>query len=300
MPCFQPIPAWRTKTGEVLLSKEPPDSTKLALPCSSCLGCTLAHAKSWAIRCQLEYQHHHAAVVTTLTYETKNLPPTLWKPDLQRFLKRLRTNRSRSGPTPPLRFFASGEYGDKRKRPHYHAILYGLHESEAEQIQEAWNLGTVRRTETLTPQAIAYVAGYVQKKIGYKDPLILKRVPEGTPDATERVYKSTGEVYWTLPVYQPPFLQMSRNPGIGDKAKEWCHMWRLYAVHNGHKVAVPQYLRRAYDAQATSAELEQAAYERQKLSKHYTATELQAAEKIATKEYKLAGEKRQYDNYGEH
>ena len=48
---------------------------------------------------------------------------TLRKRDYQLFMKRLR----KAFPNDKIRFYAAGEYGPKTLRPHYHAILFGLH-----------------------------------------------------------------------------------------------------------------------------------------------------------------------------
>lgn len=47
---------------------------------------------------------------------------TLRKRDFQLFMKVLRRRTGQK-----VRYFAAGEYGDKTFRPHYHAIIFGLH-----------------------------------------------------------------------------------------------------------------------------------------------------------------------------
>lgn len=259
MPCYHPLPAWRTPDGQTVLSKpEQKDYTRLHLPCGGCLGCRTAHAQAWALRCQLELQRHQHAVFTTLTYSDDNVPVTLEKRHVQLFLKRLRRSTDRT-----IRFFASGEYGETTSRPHYHAILYGLAAADHDTIQTSWGLGHTR-TYPVTPGAIAYVAGYTSKKIGYKRAMV------------EQVDPNTGEVY----TWQPPFIQMSRRPGIAAHAKQWPHSWRLYAIHQNHRTAVPRFLHNAWKEQATTEQKEELIYEKSKLTR-LTKEQLAATEHIA-------------------
>ena len=161
----------------------------------------------------------------TLTYEDKYLPPTLQKTHLSGYLKRLRARL----PDTPVRFFGSGEYGEKHGRPHYHVILYGLTREETA-IRSSWTAGHVR-VDPLTPAAINYVAGYTSKKLGR---------PVRAP--TEQVDPTTGEVF----TYQDAFVLMSRRPGIGSDAREFWRSWRETAIHNGVPVPVPRYLHNAW------------------------------------------------------
>lgn len=231
MPCFHPLPAWRTRGGEVRLGKEPPDSEHLSLPCGSCLGCRQSTARAWALRCHLELQDHPAAVFTTLTYADS--PQLLWKPDLQLWLKRLRKKMAATR----IRFFAVGEYGEVTQRPHYHAILYGLCCDHREQIEQTWQHGHTH-TVPVTPAAIAYVAGYCQKKIGWR--------------LTRQVDSSTGEV-----LYEPPFREMSRRPGIGANAKRYPHNWRAHAIYQGSRIPVPRFLHSSWRENATADEIDE-------------------------------------------
>lgn len=288
MPCHAPLRGWQTDSG-VSLGREPQDARPIALPCGKCLGCSLAGARSWAIRCQLENSQHDHAAVTTLTYSNDNLPPTLNKRHLSGFLKRLRrrtTDRT-------IRFFASGEYGERTNRPHYHALLFGIHhQHDAGRIEETWGLGHTR-TDAISPQAIAYVAGYVAKKIGFRDRPKYRRVPEGTPDAQQRVDPRTGEVYYTITTYQPTFLQMSRNPGIGSHARQWPESWRSHAVHNGHQVPVPRYLHDAWTAQATQDDIEQLEWEKELFARRYNITDYnrQALARIAQAQQEMKSQR---------
>ena len=214
------------------------------MPCGKCIGCHTAAAKAWALRCTLENQLHQHAAFTTLTYDEKHLPPTLRKRDLQLWLKRF---REALGPTRPIRFFASGEYGEQSKRPHYHALLFGAAPADYELIKRTWKMGHTH-TVPITPAAINYVAGYTTKKLTDKD--------EGR---RERVDPETGEVY----EWQPPFIQMSRRPGIGGHARQHTASWRSYAINNGVKTAVPRFLHEAWKQQATEEQREQLAKERE-------------------------------------
>lgn len=231
MPCFHPIQAWRTDSGDVRLNKLPPAAKyDLQLPCGRCIACRTVRAREWSLRSSLECQQHSTMCWTTLTYEEKYKPPTLQKPHLTKFLKRLRQKAHRENHQAKLRFFACGEYGEQTRRPHYHAILWGLPETST-WPQQAWPYGFLS-THTLTPAAIAYVAGYVSKKIAYEQ-----------DKKGERVDPTTGEVYQ----YQPPFLQMSRRPGIGANAKQYSESWKQFAISkDGHKMAVPKYLHEAW------------------------------------------------------
>lgn len=267
--------AWQTNTGGILLGNRPPPGATspdpLNLPCGKCLGCSLAIGKAWALRCQLEDQQHQASSFVTLTYDDAHLPPTLQRRDLSAFLKRLRTNATRRATTGPLRFFACGEYGEQNKRPHYHAIVFGLPATQPLLVEDSWGLGFTK-TAHATPATIAYTAGYTAKKAGWRN-----------DQAFERIDPETGEVY----TWQPPFLQMSRRPGIGAHARQWTNSWRLFAVHNGHPMPVPRFLHEAWKAQATDTQLEELLNEKKQLAltRNTTPESLNAEARIAASKH---------------
>lgn len=269
--------AWQGRNGTIWLWKEQADSYHLRLPCGNCLGCRMASAQAWALRCQLELQQHRTAVFTTLTYNDDKLPPTLNKRDIQLWIKRLRKKLDTAR---TLRFFASGEYGEHTERPHYHAILYGLDVEQRDEIERAWGKGHTY-TKPVTPANIAYTAGYTSKKIGYKRNM-----------ADERVDPTTGEVYQ----WQPPFIQMSRRPGIGGHARQWVDSWRLYAIQDGHRQPVPRFYNEAWKAQATPTDKEELLFEKQQLAlgRDTTTERLEAAEKIAVARQAITADKRNY------
>lgn len=238
----------------------------------------MAAARSWALRCQLELQQHREAAWTTLTYDEQHKPPTLDKQHLQKFFKRL---RKQLGPNRTVRYFASGEYGEQTERPHYHAILYGLHEKEKNMIEDKWGLGHVR-TVAATAATINYTAGYTAKKIGFKQ----RMVPE-------QIDLRTGEVY----NWQPPFIQMSRRPGIGSHARQWPQSWRAYAMQDGYKIPVPRYLHESWKQQASPEEISQLQYEKQEQainSKQATLLQLHSAELQAITLQQLTAANRSY------
>jgi len=144
---------------------------------------------SWAIRCYQEASLHQQNCFVTLTYDDRHLPKDgKIDPDhLRLFFRRLKEHYD-------FRYFGCGEYGEKTRRPHYHALIFGqdflgerciqingeLYTNDF--IQNVWKAGAV----VCAPVSMAtccYVAGYVAKKIGDVE----------------------------------TFSKMSRNPGIGKK-----------------------------------------------------------------------------------
>lgn len=252
MACVSPLPAWRHPSGVVTLRE--PDRAQalrllegrsvterrsygyevLHLPCGKCVGCRVSRAREWAVRCALEAQLHEESSFVTLTFDDRYVPPSIRKADLSGWVKRV---RARIHPR-TIRFFGCGEYGEQTHRPHYHALVFGLRESPS--FQEAWPFGFVR-VDPCTPATIAYVAGYVSKKFAPIKP------------AGEYLDESTGELYQ----YQPPFVLMSRRPGIGGHAREHWRSWRDSAIYHGQEVPVPRFLHEAFKKNATPEQLEQ-------------------------------------------
>lgn len=279
MACVQPLVAARTSLGGVALCRkthpafyDQQAANRLLLPCGSCLGCRKARAREWALRCTLELSQHDRFCWTTLTYDREHKPPALRKDHLSGFLKRLRRRLDSDGTR--VRFFASGEYGEQRGRPHYHAILYGV-ATDNVAIQAAWPFGHAR-IDPLTKAAISYVAGYVNKKIGFKE------------SREERIDYITGECY----MHEPPFVLMSRRPGIGAHARRFTASWRSHAVLNGSPMPVPRFLHEAWKGQATEEEILELQQEKQRLIRAQTRESLEAKAMELESLYELNSAKR--------
>lgn len=96
------------------------------LPCRQCIDCRLERSRQWATRLIHEIPNHKASVFATLTYDDDHIPidKSLNPSHLTTFFKNLRAKNDHHG-NDPIKYFACGEYGDQRGRPHYHAIIYG-------------------------------------------------------------------------------------------------------------------------------------------------------------------------------
>lgn len=290
MPCYQPRRAWKVHgVSKIILGNEPPrnhrDAQPLGVACQECIGCQQTNARNWAFRCQLELADHDAAVFTTLTLDNTDLHPTLSVTLAQKFLKRLREKHSR-GPTANrlLRYFLAGEYGTYNKRPHYHAIIYGAAAATHGQlIQETWGLGFTYTTG-VTPETIAYVAGYTAKKAKWKNNTLIH----------ERVNPNTGEIY----EQQPEFFLMSRRPGIGATARQHTNSWRDKAIYDGLEMPVPRYYAEAWKKENTPIDWhvlkaeKTLAREKREKNGNYAQARIDAAELIANRKATLNRERR--------
>lgn len=286
MPCYHPRPAWRGNiTGAIYLGKEErggPGTTWCPIPCGTCSGCIERHALGWALRCYHENQQHQRSAWIGLTYNAEHLPITLSKYHLQLFLKRLRRSAAAQA-LPRIRFFASGEYGPQGQRPHYHIIAFGLNHERRDLVEHAWtsrngSIGHIS-IDPVNTKNICYTAGYTDKKFGDRKVAQLLRVD---PD--------TGEEY----TWQPPFIQMSRRPGIGAHVKQWAHSWRDYGILDGTKTPVPRFFHEAWEAIASPEEKKQQQERKRQnaLTRNTTPEQLKAMEKIAHVKHQLKSQQR--------
>lgn len=188
MSCFSPIKGYWSKkkhpsTGRPYIVFSPTKGyadKPLQIPCGRCLGCRLAHSFQWAVRCTCESYFHKENYFLTLTYDSEHLPEdgSLNRVHFQLFMKRLRKHFSGY----IIKVFYCGEYGDRRHRPHYHAILFGLPLAEKDYrlykvdisrkgnvnyenpvLTRLWGLGRVT-IGTFTSASASYVAQYTLKK----------------------------------------------------------------------------------------------------------------------------------------
>lgn len=226
------------------------------LPCGKCLGCTIERSRQWATRMMLELKYHEKACFITLTYNDENLPVshyvdgngeeqlsfTLVKKHFQDFMKRLRRHYE------PLqiRFFACGEYGSKTRRPHYHAVLYGIDFSEDRQVWKTTDEGYIEyRSPTLEkiwPFGFSMIA-----EVNWNTCAYVSRY------CTKKKYGKQNIYYQTFNIL-PEFNLMSRRPGLASQYFQE-HGEEVYinqeiflaTAKGGLKVRPPAYFDRLYD-----------------------------------------------------
>lgn len=188
MPCIRSKPAWaatlandngRNPISFAFKAKTP----DYFIPCGKCEACQVQKRMEWGIRMFHESQMHDRNCFVTLTYNEESCPEKINREDPQTFIKRLRHHSSR-----PIRYFLTGEYGDKTHRPHYHAILFGEDflggaysindELYGNKILDGiWKHGNTVLSE-FTMSTAMYVSGYVAKKLDDTDTFsIMSRKP---------------------------------------------------------------------------------------------------------------------------
>ena len=242
MPCYYPLQAYfgssrpNGKRRIVFKEEEREFGTEFCLPCGRCIGCRLERSRQWAIRCMHEAKLHDFNSFVTLTYSDDKLPKdgSLNVRHFQLFMKRLRRKFGNG-----IKYFHCGEYSPQRRRPHYHAIIFGVSRADVPAFESSWSSGFVHVGDVSFDSA-CYVASYTLKKMT-------------GPKAY--VYEDAGVI--------PEFSLMSRggnvkgSGGIGaaycDKNKRFLKD-HVFCVVKGNKVALPRYYR---DKLFTDLEMEQ-------------------------------------------
>lgn len=233
-------PFWKRPNGYI---------NYIPLPCGKCPPCKKRRVNEWVTRLMKEKERHLDAHFVTLTYDNFNVPITpngyltlvktirrknkhgkmvnLPHPlSFAAFMKRLRKMNGSK-----IKYYGVGEYGSRRGRPHYHAIVFGV--SNPDYYKDSWNwtdrrdgflnyIGDVH-VGTVTRDSIAYTCSYINKG---------RRVPVN--DRDDRL---------------PEYSFMSKGLGsnyLTRQMKKWHteDVSRNYVVrHGGYKSQLPKYYR---------------------------------------------------------
>lgn len=231
--CKHPLKGYRHKTTGGLTFR-PGDADKslaqLVVPCGQCIGCRLERSRQWGVRIMHECASHERSSFLTLTYNHESLPDdgSLNHRHFQLFMKRLRKSLGNK----KVKYFLAGEYGEKLKRPHYHAILFGhwfpdsqrflLSESghwlyRSDLLDGLWGHGFCQ-IGSVSFESAQYVAKYCLKKV--------------TGSMAKDAYGDR----------KPEYATMSNGIGF-----EWItkYMDEVYqsdeVIVNGHSSPVPRY-----------------------------------------------------------
>lgn len=284
MPCFYPRQAFYsrsfTKTGKRAVTFDPRQSFDLSshrfiVPCQKCKHCRLMNARQWAMRCMHEASLHNRNSFITLTYNNANLPSngSLDVEVFKLFMKRLRKRFAgdkmlriypsffkKSG----IRFYHCGEYGEKFRRPHYHAILFGCDFPDKYEfipkgrkpvngiryyrspiLEDLWPFG-YSVIGDVTFESASYVARYCMKKIDGKLKEAGYYIPNGDLKPFDNFDVSTGEIF----ELKPEYATMSRRSAI---AKEWYALYKGdvyphdYTYLRNREMRPPKYYDRLYE-----------------------------------------------------
>lgn len=214
---------------------------EIKLPCGHCASCIKNYYSYWATRGYYELLNWSDNFFCTFTFDPEHLPKdmSLDKEAFQRFIKRVKKAYG-SSKSDPVRQIYCGEYGDKNKRPHYHAIFFNLHLDDlvesrrtdqghlcytSRKLSSLWGQGIVEISEA-TPATVAYLFKYILKKKSRKEkkqPLLLE-----TPDG----------VTWEV---AHEFIESSRNPGIGAHMRNSVSIRKGFLSVDGVPRSLPPY-----------------------------------------------------------
>lgn len=213
-----------------------------AVPCGKCPNCLKRRLGAWAFRLEKESQLWDKQYFLTITYNpvyiplTRNKFMTLCKKDLQDYFKRLRKNSKAN-----FKYYAVGEYGTKRKRPHYHVILFASSFMKDDFILSCWRNPVTKEPQgdiyfgKVEPGSIAYCVQYYDKGDWY---------PSHAKDDRESEFsvmsKGLGKNWIT---------KETENHLLTNVKKAFIY------TKDGHKIAIPRYYKKRIYQYAGSAKI---------------------------------------------
>lgn len=208
----------------------------MKVPCGKCPKCARVKLAQWNMRFEYEMRRSHSPLFVTLTYNDACLPrfwsdlhnnevPSLYRYDVQLFMKRLRHHVSKKyHDNPPLKYICVGEYGTRYQRPHYHMVLLNL--PDVSLIHSTWSMGFTY-SPPLREGGLGYVLKYISKPQNFH-----------SYDGRERPKTMSSKMIGSN--YLTPSIIEYHNRG----AEYSCISF------NGKKVPLPRYFKnKVYDAE---------------------------------------------------
>lgn len=218
--CLYPVKIMtRPKNGQ---------SQPATVSCGHCLECLRQKSYEWAFRICDECRQYTDNAFITLTYNDDNLPSdhSVSRREVQLFMKLFR----RAVAPLRVRFFACGEYGKERLRPHYHIIIFNWYPTDtffwkkdgdvllyrSPFLEKIWKKG-FSSVGRVTFESALYCAKYMNKAQFIRDKNHF------------------------LPRVSLPFVQMSNRPGIGFNSAFRCDLQTDRIYNNGRSCKIPRY-----------------------------------------------------------
>lgn len=144
--------------------------------CGLCYACLSNRRNEWTFRLMQEHRDSKISSFVTLTYDDENIiygnTATLWKQDVQNYLKRVRKSNphfhinEKGRKISDLKYYFVGEYGEKGGRPHYHGIVFN---GENDILREKWKDKGYVHIGHVNQKSIHYVTKYVVNSWKNKD-----------------------------------------------------------------------------------------------------------------------------------
>lgn len=210
MRCLYPRTVGFKADGRTICWSEKERSKQFAsfqLLCSKCIECRLEYARQWAVRSVQEARMHRENSFITLTYSDEHLGDgRLRYKDFQLFMKSLRERFCDR----EIPMAVTGEYGDEKKRPHWHALVFNFWPPDAvykyksergdtcyssEILQDVWKRGMVE-VGSLTFESAGYVMRYAAKKLVHGNDQDHEFHPISKKSSKYAIGKSFIERYW--------------------------------------------------------------------------------------------------------
>jgi len=253
MPCYNPVPAYRsikqkTPNGKAVIEFKaenlPTGSYEtMTVPCGQCNGCRLGRSKEWALRCIHEALGYDNNCVITLTIAPEHIsnenrdcmhcpiykrhgercgPGSLCKKDYQDFMKRLRKRFQGKQPNYdgdrvhyPIRYFMCGEYGDKYGRPHFHACLFNFDFDDRYFWKRSKSGARLYRSETL--ESLWTIGNAEIGELNWSSAAYIARycTKKVNGEAAAHYYLRANPDTGEFYYIEPEYIAMSRRPGVG-------------------------------------------------------------------------------------
>lgn len=236
------------------------DFERVPVPCGKCPACKKRRVDSWGFRLMQEDKISESSHFVTLTYDTRTIPitrngfMTLHKPDFQNFMKRLRRQTGYKN----IRYYACGEYGEKNKRPHYHAIIYNCPTVASYTL--AWSLtrnGFMERYNSSVEEGKVYLGNTTSKdwlqaeegRVSFGQIDVGQLSPDSAAYVAKYMDKKAGVGYFDRDDRVKEFSLMSKHLGecyLTDEVKQFHkdNLGDLYLTKaGGHRIAMPKYYR---------------------------------------------------------
>lgn len=291
MPCTNPKKAWKYglhPSGKTKLVFSQPKETGCEvqrIPCGKCISCKLDYSREWATRITHEAQTAGISCFITLTIDDDHMQKvsfsrikdkkeypgySVYKRSVQLFIKRMRKQTKAK-----FKYFACGEYGDLRQRPHYHICILGYDFPDkiywkktesgsniyrSKELEKLWEFGFAHIGE-VNFQTAGYTARYTLKKSKNKEEYVHV---DGYNEETGEITKMYG--------LNPEFIIMSKGIGL-----DWWNKYKTdtdkdyLSIDYDKKVKVPRY----YDKQREKVDPESLEQIKQKREEEAKTREIQ-------------------------